>query len=342
MLEKPKIRDERIVACLYDAYGLRADRIAFLPLGADSHTAVYRVVTDDGTPFFCKLRSGVFDETSVALPRFLTDQGIEQIVAPLVTMAGRLWADLDAYRVILYPFVEGRSGREIPMSDQQWYEFGSALRSIHTSQVPAALAKQIRRETYSPQWREAVGGFLRQVEDDTFTDSVAVRLAVFLRDRRQEIVDLVGRAEELAQILQSRSQAFVLCHSDIHASNVLIDTHGALYIVDWDDPILAPKERDLMFVGGAQGFVGHTPREEEDLFYRGYGSAQVDPVALAYYRYERIVQDIAAYCEQLLGTDDGGQDREQSLVHLISNFEPGDTIEVTYKSDRTWQGAWDT
>ena len=83
-----------------------------------------------------------------------------------------------------------------------------------------------------------------------------------------------------------------MCHSDIHAGNILIDANGALYIVDWDNPVLAPKERDLMFIGGGQEFAGHTAQEEETLFYRGYGQTQIDPIALAYYRYERIIQDI--------------------------------------------------
>ena len=126
-----------------------------------------------------------------------------------------------------------------------------------------------------------------------------------------------------------------LCHSDVHAGNVLIGADDAFYIVDWDNPILAPKERDLMFVGGGQGFTGHTPQEEEMLFYRGYGETEIDPPALAYYRYERIVTDIAVYCEQLFLSDAGGEDRAQSLQHLKSNFLPNGTIEIAYKSDRT-------
>jgi hypothetical protein len=43
-----------------------------------------------------------------------------------------------------------------------------------------------------------------------------------------------------------------LCHSDIHAGNILIDVNDDFYIVDWDNPILAPKEHDLMFIGGGQ------------------------------------------------------------------------------------------
>jgi spectinomycin phosphotransferase len=90
-----------------------------------------------------------------------------------------------------------------------------------------------------------------------------------------------------------------------------------------------------MFIAGAQGFVGCTAQEEETLFYRGYGQTQINPSALAYYRYERIIEDIAAFCQFIFLTSAGGEDREQSLNYLMSNFLPGNTIEIAYKSDET-------
>jgi len=69
------------------------------------------------------------------------------------------------------------------------------------------------------------------------------------------------------------------------------------------------------------------------LFYQGYGATDSDPMALAYYRVERIVEDIAAYCEQLLLTDQGGDDRAEGLRQLVGQFEPGQVIEVAFMSD---------
>ncbi len=65
-----------------------------------------------------------------------------------------------------------------------------------------------------------------------------------------DIRRLVDRAEQLGKKLQKHSPKFVLCHSDIHGGNVLIHENSDIYIVDWDEPIMAPKERDLMFIGG--------------------------------------------------------------------------------------------
>ena len=65
MLEKPALPDEHLLACAREEYGLRAERITFLPLGADPHTATYRLSTQEGTLYFLKLRRGVFDELTV-------------------------------------------------------------------------------------------------------------------------------------------------------------------------------------------------------------------------------------------------------------------------------------
>jgi spectinomycin phosphotransferase len=315
---------------------LNITQVTFLPLGADHNTAVYRVDTDNGKAYFLKLRSGVFDETSVALPRLLSDQGITQIVPPLTTKSGRLWGSLDAYKVILYPYVKGDNGYAVEMSTDQWIEFGAAIKKIHSVELPPTLFEPMQQEKYSSRWRELGKAFQDRVERDVFEEPVSGKLSNLLRDNREVILDLVRRAEQLAEILQARSPEFVLCHSDIHAGNILIEPGDTLYIVDWDEPILAPKERDLMFIG-VKGFLGRSVQEEETLFYQGYGQTEIDPAALAYYRYERIVQDIASYSEFILSSDEGGEDREQSFEYLKSNFLPNSTIEIVYQTDRTWR-----
>jgi len=236
--------------------------------------------------------------------------------------------------VILYPFIEGQNGYEVNLSDAQRVEFGAALKKFHTANIPSEITNGISREMFSPRWRETVKLFVKRVENETYKDSVATDLAKFLKIKRDETLELVERAERLASMLQAQPPEFILCHGDIHAWNLLIDTNGALYMVDWDTLILAPKERDLMFVGGGLGGNGHTLQEEETLFYQGYGQTQINPIAIAYYRYERIIEDIAVYCEQIFLSDEGGEDREQSLEHLKSNYLPGHTIEIAYQSDR--------
>ena len=312
-------------------------QVAFLPLGADPNTAVYRVVTDKGTPYFLKVRLGNFDQTSVLLPTFLKDQGIEPIIAPVVTRNHQPWTNRENLNWLLYPFVEGRNGFDLKLSEQQWRDFGAALKGIHTLNPPPDLKRRLRVETYSPTWRDRVKAFLAQIDHETFAEPTTAQLAAFLQVKQAELLKVVSRAEALRLNLQRRSLEFGLCHYDIHAGNILLDLEGKLYLVDWDNPILAPKERDLMFIGGGIGGVWNTA-EETALFYQGYGQTEIDPIALVYYRYERIIEDIAVYCEQLFLSDEGGEDREQSLHYLMSNFLPGGVLEIAYQSDSALVG----
>ena len=232
--------------------------------------------------------------------------------------------------MILYPFIDGQNGYEVTLSDRQWLEFGAALKGVHTAHIPPALASLIPHETYSPRWREMVKTFQAQIEETTFDDPTAAKLAAFMLDRRDEISHLVRRAGQLGLALQTRSIDFVLCHSDMHAGNLLIGADRTVYIVDWDNPTFAPKERDLALVGGCP--VWNNPRDTA-LFYQGYGPAEVDRMALAYYRYERIIQDMAAFCEQLFLTAEGGEDREQSYQYFTGQFLPDHEVEIACKTD---------
>ena len=332
MLEKPNLPDKLIISRLQEEYNLRVTDLLFLPIGADSRTAVYRVVADSGTVYFLKLRKN-FREIIVLIPLFLKDHGIREIIVPFETKSKQHWADFGEYKLILYPFIEGKNGFEMDLTDQHRRNLGTAFKEIHTTQIPAELKKLIKKEAFSSEWREDMKSYQSQVEAKTFDEPTAVKLAEFIKSRKSEITRLITRAEQLVSELQSQPFELVLCHSDIHGGNILISNTDQLYIVDWDDPILAPKERDLMFIGGGIDEIWKSKREEA-VFYEGYGKTEINLAALAYYRYERIIEDLVVIGEQLLLTDEGGADRERSYGWFTSNFEPGQTIEI---ADKTYE-----
>lgn len=110
--------------------------------------------------------------------------------------------------------------------------------------------------------------------------------------------------------------------------------NGEFAIVDWDAPLYAPKERDLMFFdGGGFGAAWDDPRRV-GLFYEGYGAVEIDLVTLAYYRYERIVADFATYGEQIFGEQGSAEDREKGVRALRNQFLSDGVLEC---ADRTYQ-----
>ncbi len=340
MLEKPGIPEDLLLRRTQEIYNLHLLDLEFLPVGADGNTAACRLKAKDGISYFLKLRGGKFDALCAALPQFLHQQGIQVIIAPILTQAGELWGEMEgipsdphSYKLILYPYIEGVDEYHRKMTEEQMVLFGDALQKIHAIQLPDTLLKMIRTETYSGKFREQVKQFQQQVESEDFSDPIAQELANFMRLHRRDIDHFVERAGQLAQTRKKQPASLILCHSDLHPGNILLSNSGNFYIVDWDDPVLAPVERDLMYIGFMPNHWD-TAREIE-AFYQGYGRVQVNSVLLAYYRYERIIQDIAAYCEQLLLSSEGGEDRLQGFVYFTSNFLPGHEIDIALRTDKS-------
>ncbi len=75
---------------------------------------------------------------------------------------------------------------------------------------------------------------------------------------------------------------------------------------------------------------------EERLFYEGYGVIDYNQTAMAYYRYERVIQDLAAFCDQLLNCEAGGPNREQAYIWFVSSFQPGHDVEMALTTDRAF------
>jgi hypothetical protein len=110
MREPPSIPEAQLRACFQDQYDLSAVTLEFLPLGHDSRTGVYRVGSGQGIPYLLKARSGSLYEPSCLVPRYLREQGIAAVVAPLPTRRKTLWTQLGEWTVIVYPLPLGTGG----------------------------------------------------------------------------------------------------------------------------------------------------------------------------------------------------------------------------------------
>jgi spectinomycin phosphotransferase len=335
MREPPtRLTSEPLHACLYDRYGLAVDELTFLPLGSDSSAWVYRVRTADAAEYLLKVRAGTVNQAGLLVPRYLCNQGITGVVAPLSTSAGTLWADVAGAALILYPFIAGRTGMEHELSDQQWVAFGTILAQIHAAAPSSALLQIMQRESYLPDGAEVVRRLDAHISARTFDDPAARALAAYWQSWRPDILTLLDRAERFGRRLAREEPACVVCHTDIHTNNVLLADDGQVWIVDWDESMLAPRERDLMFVIGGGLRRGLVAPREEELFFQGYGATTADALAIAYYRYARAVSDIGYVAEQVFFRPDLGPDSKRTAVErFVLLFQPGSNVAQALGSD---------
>jgi spectinomycin phosphotransferase len=331
MLEKPPIPDEKLIACLRDSYDVTIASIEFLPLGYDSHAGVYRVVANDGQLYFLKVKADAVYEPGVIVARFLKDHGLDQVIAPLPTRTNTFWSTIDTFTVLLYPYIDGKEGMSVGLSDDQWIEVGAFLKKLHTTRLPPHIAEQVRKENFvpDPHWSGITKRLHAEIPNRDYDNPVEKELAAFWRSRHDEIGLIIKRAETLGRLLQKQPPDFVLCHADIHTANLLLTPDRQMFVVDWDQPVLAPKEQDLIFIT-----VGDFVRDvhDEALAFQGYGHADINPVAMAYYRYARIVEDMGGFGEHVFLMDGASDESKQvSIQWFRLMFEPGYGVEVAHE-----------
>ena len=329
MREDPGLDMGTIAACLKDHYGLDVAAATYLPIGYDLNAAVYEIQAVDDTPYFLKIRFGPVFAPGLDVPRALIDRGVPNILAPLRTRSSTLWAPLvgyPGYTVVLYPFVPGENAMVAGMSAAQWREFGASLLAVHDSGLGEAFRDRIRVEDFALPSAALARQMLTVVETDAFDSPAATRFASFWREQGTRILAMLSRAEALGASLQAKPFDLVLCHADIHAANILVGDDG-IFLIDWDGPMLAPRERDLLFVVGSTIARAVEPREEA-WFFEGYGSVEIDPDALVYYRYERIIEDIGEMGRSVfLDPERGEAARQEEVALAMSFFAPGADID---------------
>lgn len=321
-----------IMDCIKANYAIEVKSITPLSGGADLNAALYKAQARDRSSYFVKLKQSYKKDINPTILELLHDGGIQQLIPPIKTIHGCSSLHIGDSCLILYPFIEGVNGFSHKLTDKQWITLGKALRQVHDFDVPSSFLKHIRRETYSSKWRQTVRSFY--FNEPASKDVLALKFLNFMKEYRLVIQRLVDRAEQLSYIVKEQPAKFVLCHSDIHGGNVLIKGSDTLFIVDWDEPIMAPKERDLMFIGGGIANVWNDPQEEVS-FYKGYGSTDINISLLAYYRHERIVEDIAEYGQALLLSNFDNKDRPEMYEQFISMFDPQGVVDIAFKTDKS-------
>ena len=108
----------------------------------------------------------------------------------------------------------------VGLSDDQWREFGSTLRAVHDSGLGGHLRGRIPAETFALPSAAMVRQPLALVEGEgtSLESPAATRFGGFWRENAGQIRLVLARAE------------------------------GRIWLVDWDGPLVAPRERDLLFV----------------------------------------------------------------------------------------------
>src|SRR5207244_8389909 len=99
-----------------------------------------------------------------------------------------------------------------------------------------------------------------------------------VRTHRHEFMRECEILETLQRKVRRMNLEFVKCHGEPSPGNILSSDNAEVYLLDWDEPIFAPKEKDLLFfkvnlepvMKGYSGFSSDTVIDQDVLEFYGH------------------------------------------------------------------------
>ncbi|MEV1108361.1 phosphotransferase [Micromonospora sp. NPDC049751] len=278
-----------------------------IPHGADVRARLWRGGTDDGGRYAVKV-SGGGTPAGLIVAAHLAERGVPGVAAPVRTRAGRLYAERDGVRLSVVPWVSDLRALDGPMSEAHWRAYGELLAAVHAVPVTGELERLLpgggdAYPSILAATRDVAGRLRDQVDSG---DPLVADLAARWAANADRVSTLLAGVERLAA---HRSGSAVVCHGDPHLGNLLLGPDGQVWLIDWDDAVLAPRECDLMFVvGGVLAFAPITPEQERAVL-AGYGAVDIDAARLAWFLAVRALDDLSDWTRQALDPTGGPDDR---------------------------------
>jgi len=248
---EPDIDRGRLIEAVRTAYGVSARSIEFLPLGFG---ACYDLTATDRRYFlkvwpYARLGTPLAEAQLASLA--LSDAiGIHVpalgVPRPRPTLGGALHADLDGVPLALFDYLEGDAGTRWSLDTHA--AIGRAFAALHGA--TALLAPLVsRRESFDVPWEADLRSTLARLATLAGAGPEArpglLSARAWVHAHGADVDAQLARLHALTSRARALGGPFVLCHTDLHANNVLVDLEGGMHLLDWDDAKLAPPEHDL-------------------------------------------------------------------------------------------------
>lgn len=215
------------------------------------------------------------------------------------------------YEAVLFKYIDGTTAHETPLTEQQQRQLGALLGRIHRSKLH--LRERPDAEDYGADVAETLARLLREAEHPTrryapfhlrVLDAIQrvrgpleTRLTHFMDQRQMLLHDTALRADS------------VVCHGDPTPGNLILTPDGTVTLIDWDRPVFAPRERDLIA-------VQHLPALMET-YQSLAGEVSLRPQIMRFYALLAELTEVVDYGRRILFQRQDNRQNKHDVLELM-------------------------
>lgn len=218
---------------------------------------------------------------------------------------------MDNYLIGLFDYIDGQTNEEVKLTYNQLEEIGELLGKIHGSKITNFSIKEAFEVPLKPDFLRAFDE-IKKISDQSSDYKQEVKK--LLEKYKLKLFERFNELEKLQTKLKQQEVKLVLCHGEPSPGNILISGVGKIYLIDWDDLILAPKEKDLMFFS-----------ERLDPVLKGYRkifpNAKISENIQIFYEIKWLITEVADYAIRILFPTEEESQIRKNLEELKYVFE---------------------
>lgn len=174
-------------------------------------------------------------ERSLPLQVRLSNAGFTAMARPIPVVGGALAVRRDEHVVVVFEWIDGLATHDYPFE-----AYVDLVASLHSTTIDAGNAV----ETFAVDTTALVGPFVERARRDRRLDALTESVGTILDQLGPSLDEDIREAHRIRLVLAARNDVCrVMTHYDA-ANNVLVRPDGSLVLVDFDDLLLAPPERD--------------------------------------------------------------------------------------------------
>jgi len=277
MLTESKIDKSLLKDVIQKKFGISVVNFTLVPKWEAARG--YIIESSNHKSFFLKIYWD--DKTTDSAFRFADDlfsrAGIVNIAHPIPTSQGQMRIQIRDFQIALFDWISGKTAQEHKLTDIQLEGLGELLAKIHQSKT--IIGEYSVRENFTIPFKDRLVSILSDMSEMTGDSSkYKTKLELFLRPHRQEFMRELEILEKLQRKVRTMNLEFVNCHGEPSPGNILSSDNAEVYLLDWDEPIFAPKEKDLLFfkdnlepvMKGYSGFSSDTVIDQDVLEFYGH------------------------------------------------------------------------
>ncbi len=307
MVTEPNIDKDRLRTLIEKEFGIRVLNLTFNPKGWASWS--YIVDSSNAKYFFKIYKDTNFDPQVFEFTNRLSDKcEIKNISYPIKTKSGNICLILDGYKAVLFNYISGVTASKQKLNDDQLEQLGELLAKIHKSKD--IIGPYPKREDFDNPFKEKIVNLLNQLDkvkpENEYQEEAK---GMYLRYKDVFLNEIKSLDQLRSDLIKMPDIEFVNCHGEPSPNNIMIGEDGEIYLIDWDFPFYAPKEKDLIFFEGKYSQI-----------FKEYGKISQDKIihekAESFYQHLWKAQEISDYGTELLLNDIAQKEYEANLNEL--------------------------